>query len=148
MTFSLIPLAHLHHFLICDHFWFNTLFFAVHWDATESFQNSECGIKVGLCMLIANFVSHCVFAVQTMWFICVYLHFFLFCLQTAQWHSQLRNQKTDMTNNCTNNLNGSNMYDVWAIKWLYGKACESEFDYLWQNVCGGDNMENYHSWKN
>ena len=42
---------------------------------------------------------------------------------------------TDTTmNNCTINVNGSNMCDLWLVKWLYSKACDSEFDYPWQNM--------------
>ena len=33
------------------------------------------------------------------------------------------------------------MYDPWVIKWLCSKACESEFDYPWENSCESDDME-------
>ena len=33
------------------------------------------------------------------------------------------------------------MYDLRVRKWLYSKACESKFDYPWQNICDGDYME-------
>ena len=39
------------------------------------------------------------------------------------------------------------MYNLWATKWLCGKACESEIDYLWQNICGSNNVENYNPWQ-
>jgi hypothetical protein len=32
-------------------------------------------------------------------------------------------------NNRSNNLNGSNLYDLWVIKSRCSKACKSEFDY-------------------
>ena len=74
----------------------------------------------------------------------VYLHlllYFLLYLQTPRWHTQSRN-KTDMTmNNRNNNLTGSNMCGLWVIKWLRSRACESEFDYPWQNICDSDDME-------
>jgi hypothetical protein len=39
-------------------------------------------------------------------------------------------KKTDTTINYgSNNLNGSNMCDLGAIKWLSCKACESEFNH-------------------
>ena len=34
------------------------------------------------------------------------------------------------------------MYDLWVTKRLCSKACESEFDTLWQNICESDDMEN------
>jgi hypothetical protein len=45
-----------------------------------------------------------------------------------------------------NYLNSCNVYDLWVIKWLCSKACESEFDYLWQNVCGSNDMEKSTIW--
>jgi hypothetical protein len=36
--------------------------------------------------------------------------------------------------NLTNNINGSNMYDLWVVKGLYSKPCDSESDYPWQNM--------------
>jgi hypothetical protein len=35
----------------------------------------------------------------------------------------------DDEHNHSNNFNGSNMYDLWVLKWLCTKACESEFEY-------------------
>jgi len=44
-------------------------------------------------------------------------------------------------NNRSNNLNGNNMYDLWVIRWLCGKACESESDNPWRNLCDSDDVE-------
>jgi hypothetical protein len=35
-------------------------------------------------------------------------------------------------NNRSNNLNGNSMYDLWVIRWLCSKACESESDNPWE----------------
>jgi hypothetical protein len=40
------------------------------------------------------------------------------------------------------NLHGSNKYNLWVIKWLCSKACESELDYPRQNICDNNDMEN------
>jgi hypothetical protein len=63
----------------------------------------------------------------------VYLHLFSFLVlaKTPWWHTQSRNKKEPdrMMNNLRNNLDSSNTYDLWVVKWLCSKACESEFDY-------------------
>jgi hypothetical protein len=51
-------------------------------------------------------------------------------------------------NNRSKNLNGSNMYDLWVIKWLCSKARENKSDYPWQNICDSDDMENLPSMTN
>jgi hypothetical protein len=44
-------------------------------------------------------------------------------------------QKTDKTmNKNSNTLNGSNTYDMYVLKWLCTKACETEMDFPWQNM--------------
>jgi hypothetical protein len=40
------------------------------------------------------------------------------------------------------NLNGTNMHDLWVIKWQRSTACESEFDYPWWNICDSDDIKN------
>jgi hypothetical protein len=39
-------------------------------------------------------------------------------------------------NKHSSSFNCSNVYDVWVIKRLCSKAYESEFDNLWQRLCG------------
>ena len=44
-------------------------------------------------------------------------------------------------NNRSSSLNGSNIYDLWVLKWQSSKACASEFGYPWQNICDSDDTE-------
>lgn len=55
------------------------------------------------------------------------------CLCSVYRHCDDIPSQTRLTwlNNCSNNHNGGNMYDLWLIKWLSSKACESEFNHLW-----------------
>ena len=46
------------------------------------------------------------------------------------------------------NRSGSNMYDLWVIKWLCSRACDSEADYPWQNICDSYDQKIYHLWQN
>jgi hypothetical protein len=39
------------------------------------------------------------------------------------------------------NLSGSNMYDLWVIKWLCSRACDSESHYPWQNICNSNDTK-------
>jgi hypothetical protein len=45
-------------------------------------------------------------------------------------------------NNRSNSLNGGNLDDLWVMKSPCSKACESECDYPWQNICHTDDKEN------
>jgi hypothetical protein len=55
----------------------------------------------------------------------------------------IKEEKIDTTiNNRNSNPNGSNMYELWLIKWPYSKTCDIEFYYPWQHICDSDDMEN------
>ena len=63
------------------------------------------------------------------------------------WSAYIRQDDTPNTetketvkkmNNANNNFSGSNVYDLWAIKWL----CERESDNPWQNISDRDDMNN------
>lgn len=75
----------------------------------------------------------------------VYLHvfsFFLFYLKMPWCHTKLSNKETDTKmNNCSNNLHGGHMQIIRVTKSLYIKVCDSQFDYLWQNICDSNNTE-------
>jgi len=78
--------------------------------------------------------SQCVcYLVQTTWFI----KFFVVLPTNAKMtHLIVEQIKTDkMMKNHSNSLNGSNMHDLWVLEQLSTKACESEFEYPWQNTC-------------
>lgn len=88
--FALTPPANLLHFLICAHFWFNTLglVFCFYWGPPLP--------------------------------------------QIPPWHPTESQKETDMKmNNCHNNFSGSNMYELWVIKWVCSKTCESQSDCPW-----------------
>ena len=51
---------------------------------------------------------------------------------------QKQKETAKKRNNASNHFNGSNVYDLWAIKWL----CERESDNPWQNISDRDDMEN------
>ena len=76
----------------------------------------------------------------------VYLHLFVLFLvlpTNATITRTIEEEKNDTkTNNRSSNLNGSNVYDLCLIKRLCSTACDSEFDYPWQNIWDGDDVEN------
>ena len=45
-------------------------------------------------------------------------------------------------NNHNSYLSGSNMSDLWVIQWLCSRACDSESDYPWQNICDSKDIKN------
>ena len=79
--------------------------------------------------------------VQTTWFIRIYVSFFCPTHKCQNDAPNCGTKKTDMMmNNHSNNLNGSNMHDLWVLKRLCTKACENEFHYPWHNMCDSDYM--------
>lgn len=63
------------------------------------------------------------------WFICMCMNFSSACSchdDAPNWGTKRLTQ----VNDCSSNFNGSNMFDLWVIKWL----CESEFDNVTKHV--------------
>ena len=74
--------------------------------------------------------------VQTVWFICMYIFCSTYKYRDDKPNQGTRGKKPDKTiNNCSNH-NSTNKYELWVIRWVCSKACESEYDYLWQRQQG------------
>lgn len=73
----------------------------------------------------------CLFFVSHPWAcVLLLLRFFFFLLTNATLTHPADNQKeTDLKmNSCHSNFSSSNMYELWVIKRLCSKTCESESD--------------------
>jgi hypothetical protein len=114
---------------LCPHFWLNMPC----WLCTMVHPSTYTPSIEKIWMLCAHSELHQSLCKTTCFVCCLYLMVFLFCLPVPWRHTQSRNKIiTDtVTNNCSNNLNTGNLYDLCIIKWLSSNVCESEFNHLW-----------------
>ena len=66
--------------------------------------------------------------VQTTWFLCIKPFFFVLPTNIVNTPNQGGGEGSGtMMNNYSNNLNSSNRQDMRTTKWLYSKACDSDY---------------------